>query len=56
MSDATDEFSFLPAQAADAGISGPLPRGERLFLTLPDGRILSALRYAPAGAEPPLRP
>ena len=51
MSDATDEFSFLPAQAADAGIPGPLPRGERLFLTLPDGRTLSALRYTPAGAE-----
>ncbi len=51
VSDATDEFSFLPAQAADAGIPGPLPQGERLFLTLPDGRTLSALRYAPAGAE-----
>ncbi len=50
-----DEFSFLPAQAADNGLTGPLPRGERLNLTLADGRVLSALRYAPAsdpGAAP----
>jgi pimeloyl-ACP methyl ester carboxylesterase len=46
-----DEFSFLPAQAADAGIAGPVPRGERLTLELPDGRTLSALRY---GDEPPV--
>lgn len=45
-----DEFSFLPAQASDAGIAGPVPRGERLTLQLPDGRALSALRY---GDEPP---
>lgn len=45
-----DEFSFLPAQAADNGIAGPVPRGERLTLQLPDGRTLSALRY---GDEPP---
>ena len=44
------EFSFLPDQAADAGIDGPLPRGERLTLTLPDGRRLSALRWTPEGA------
>lgn len=44
-----DEFSFLADQAADAGIEGPLPRGERLTLTLPDGRTLSALRYVPEG-------
>ena len=42
-----DEFSFLPEQAADAGIEGPLPRGERLSLDTPDGRTLSALRYGP---------
>lgn len=48
--DPIDEFSFLPAQAADAGIAGPLPRGERLNLTLDDGRTLSALRYAPSDA------
>lgn len=43
-----DEFSFLPEQAADAGVEGPLPLGERLSLQLPDGRTLSALRYVPA--------
>lgn len=40
-----DEFSFLPAQASDAGIDGPLPHGERITLALADGRSLSALRY-----------
>lgn len=45
-----DEFSFLADQAADAGIDGPSPHGERLSLTLPDGRTLSALRYMPAGS------
>ncbi|WP_239453258.1 MULTISPECIES: alpha/beta hydrolase [Microbacterium] len=48
MSDPIDEFSFLPEQAAEAGIGGPVPRGERLTLALPDGRSLSALRWAPA--------
>lgn len=48
MSEPSDEFSFLPAQAADWGIDGPIPRGERVSLTLPDGRTLSALRYAPS--------
>jgi len=51
MADDLDEFSFLPAQAADIGVDGPLPRGERLDLTLSDGRTLSALRYAPDGSE-----
>ena len=46
-----DEFSFLPAQAADAGIDGPLPPMQRLNLTLPDGRTLSALRYGDAPPE-----
>lgn len=50
MSTHTDEFSFLPAQAADLGLTSPLPRGERLTLTLPDGRKFSALRY---GDTPP---
>ncbi|MGP3535371.1 alpha/beta fold hydrolase [Microbacterium sp. RD1] len=50
MTDAFDEFSFLPEQAADNGIPGPLPRVERLSLTLDDGRTLSALRY---GDSPP---
>lgn len=42
---AFDEFSFLPEQAAEAGLDGPLPTVERLTLALPDGRVLSALRY-----------
>jgi pimeloyl-ACP methyl ester carboxylesterase len=46
--EAFDEFSFLPEQAADNAIAGPLPRGERLQLALPDGRTLSALRWSPA--------
>lgn len=45
MSEPIDEFSFLPRQAADFGIDGPLPRAERLSMSLPDGRTLSALRY-----------
>jgi len=48
VTDDFDEFSFLPAQAADIAFDGPLPIGERLTLTLPDGRTLSALRWAPA--------
>ncbi|KAA9153287.1 alpha/beta hydrolase [Microbacterium lushaniae] len=48
--DVFDEFSFLPDQAADNGIPGPLPPVQRLRLTLGDGRTLSALRY---GQEPP---
>jgi pimeloyl-ACP methyl ester carboxylesterase len=51
VSDAFDEFSFLADQAADAGIVGALPRGERLNLTLEDGRTLSVLRY---GDGPPV--
>lgn len=50
VSDPIDEFSFLPEQAAEAGIDGPVPRGERLTLTLADGRTLSALRYTPEGS------
>jgi pimeloyl-ACP methyl ester carboxylesterase len=46
-----DEFSFQAEQAADAGIDGPLPRGERLSLTLADGRTVSALRYVPSDAQ-----
>ncbi|MGZ8804115.1 MAG: alpha/beta fold hydrolase [Microbacterium sp.] len=51
MNEPSDEFSFLADQAADAGIVGPIPRGERLTVTLTDGRALSALRY---GDEPPV--
>ncbi len=43
-----DEFSFLPAQAADLGRE--LPPVERVRLTLADGRTLSGLRW---GAAPP---
>ncbi|MFF3028424.1 alpha/beta fold hydrolase [Microbacterium sp. NPDC057944] len=42
------EFSYLPAQAEALGV--PLPRVERLTLSLPDGRALSALRF---GTESP---
>ncbi len=45
MTSPIDEFSFLADQAADTGIEGPIPPGQRLSLTLPDGRTLSALRY-----------
>lgn len=50
VSDPIDEFSFLPEQAAEAGIDAPLPRGRRLTLPLEGGRRLSALHYAPADA------
>lgn len=39
----TGEFSYLPLQAETLGV--PAPSVERLTLTLPDGRELSALRY-----------
>lgn len=48
--DDIDEFSFLPEQAVEIGRTGPLPAARRLARALPDGRILSALRY---GTEPP---
>jgi len=51
VSEPLDEFSFLPGQATDFGIDAPIPRGERLNLTLEDGRNLSALRY---GDAPPV--
>lgn len=51
VSDPIDEFSFLAEQAADVGITAPLPRGERVAVDLPDGRTLSALRY---GDGPPV--
>lgn len=46
----TDEFSFLPAVAAQWQLDTPAPAGERLTLTLEDGRELSAIRYLPPGA------
>jgi pimeloyl-ACP methyl ester carboxylesterase len=51
VSEPLDEFSFLRGQATDFGIDAPIPRGERLNLTLEDGRNLSALRY---GDTPPV--
>ncbi|GEK85029.1 alpha/beta fold hydrolase [Microbacterium aerolatum] len=39
----TSEFSYLPGQAQ--ALSLPVPSAERLSLTLPDGRELSALHY-----------
>ncbi|MDF2993717.1 MAG: putative hydrolase or acyltransferase [Microbacterium sp.] len=41
-----DEFSFLPAQAAEAG--RPTPPVRRVQLTLEDGRTLSGLRWGDA--------
>jgi pimeloyl-ACP methyl ester carboxylesterase len=51
MTDDLDEFSFLPVQAAEIGVTDPLPHAERVNLTLPDGRTLSALRYGDAPPE-----
>ncbi|NYE20935.1 pimeloyl-ACP methyl ester carboxylesterase [Microbacterium immunditiarum] len=48
MIEPADEFSFLPEQAAEAHLSGPVPHGERVAVTLPDGRTLSALRFGSA--------
>lgn len=45
MTEPADEFSFLADQAADAGLDGPLPHGERLRTDLPDGRVVSGLRW-----------
>jgi len=42
--DMDDEFQFLPAQAAQLGLSAA-PTVRRLTHALPDGRIISALRY-----------
>ncbi|MGP6171441.1 alpha/beta fold hydrolase [Microbacterium sp. A196] len=43
------EFQYLPLQAQTLGV--PVPQVERLTLTLPDGRVLSALRF---GEGPPV--
>jgi pimeloyl-ACP methyl ester carboxylesterase len=40
-----DEFSFLAEQAAERGIPGPLPRGRRVAVTLPDGAVVSGLLW-----------
>ncbi|SDQ81388.1 alpha/beta fold hydrolase [Microbacterium sp. cf332] len=47
--DTFDEFSFLPVQAAEAGV--PAPAAERLFTFMPDGRPLSALRLGDGAPE-----
>lgn len=44
----TSEFSYLPQQAQALDV--PVPPAERVTLHLPDGRMLSALRY---GDDPP---
>lgn len=45
-----DEFQFLPAQAAELGVTAPPVR--RLTHALPDGRTVSALQYGdPATGE-----
>ncbi|WP_353111971.1 alpha/beta hydrolase [Microbacterium sp.] len=49
MANDTDEFRYLPAQAAALGTD--LPAAERLSLTLPDGRALSAIRYGEGEPE-----
>ncbi|WP_223878469.1 alpha/beta fold hydrolase [Microbacterium radiodurans] len=50
MSDAAfDEFSFLPVQAAEAGV--PVPGVRRVNGASPDGRAISALRFGDADVE-----
>jgi pimeloyl-ACP methyl ester carboxylesterase len=50
VTDAFDEFSFLPDQAAELDPPAAVPAVRRLTLALPDGRTLAAIRY---GDEPP---
>ncbi|MDZ8171139.1 alpha/beta fold hydrolase [Microbacterium xanthum] len=52
VSDPADEFSFLAAQAADAGLDGPLPHAERVSMQLADGRTLSGVAYGWEDAAP----
>ncbi|POX66340.1 alpha/beta hydrolase [Microbacterium sp. Ru50] len=47
--DTFDEFSFLPVQAAEAGV--PAPVAERLFTFASDGRPISALRLGDGEPE-----
>lgn len=46
----SDEFSFLPEQAAELGVDPPLPNTERVGITLDDGRTISGIRF---GESPP---
>ncbi|QPE05261.1 alpha/beta hydrolase [Microbacterium schleiferi] len=48
MTTSDDEFRFLATDARDVGVTGDLPRVERMSLTLEDGRSLSALRFGDA--------
>lgn len=43
-----DEFSFLAGQIADAGLSGAVPPVRRVTQDLPDGRVLSGVRWGDA--------
>ncbi|MFJ4044888.1 alpha/beta fold hydrolase [Microbacterium sp. NPDC089987] len=45
----TSEFRYLPEQAQTLGTDAP--RAERIAMTLPDGRILSALRFGESDPE-----
>jgi len=47
---AFDEFSYLPAQAADIGV--PVPTVSRLTHRLADGRVISALRFGDPDSAP----
>lgn len=49
MTDVFDEFSFLPDQAAAAGVAVPPVR--RLTTGLADGRVVSALQYGAPGED-----
>ena len=40
-----DEFALLAENAAEAGVSGPLPNGMRVSCTLADGTSLSAIKW-----------
>lgn len=49
----TDEFSFLPAQAAQIAYDGDLPLGHRMETAVAEGRSVSALKWAHPGAGEP---
>lgn len=46
-----DEFGLLAGNAADAGITAPLPHGRRVHCSLPDGTSVSAIKW---GSDPQL--
>ncbi len=51
--DPIDEFSFLPAQAAQLGVEPPLPTGTRITVDAEDGGRVSALTWRPAETDAP---